>query len=287
MKNHLKRFIVLGTIALGIFISCDNEDTSDADVLAAEEATITNEEIQLTDEADLIVEDITAIVEDVYATGEINATSRFPYNSDFLPECVTITTEVTDNSIERTVVFEGDCELPNGNILSGTIVLRHERDMEAAVKTINFSLENFSFNGVIVEGASSIVRTRENENGNPQSVANANFNATWPDGTDASLSGIRTREWIEGFGTGTFGDNVFLITGNRTFTNRNGITFEREIITPLRRELACRFIVSGVLQISRNETSVSLDFGDGNCDNIGVVTNAEGESREIRLRRFR
>ncbi|NER12400.1 hypothetical protein GWK08_03020 [Leptobacterium flavescens] len=283
MKNYLKKLAALSIIGLGV-LSCDSEQ---ADVIEVQESSISVEEIQLSDEADLISEEVTNIVEDVYASDEISALSRGPYNSDYLPDCVTITTVVTDTTVEKTIEFEDGCELPNGNVVSGTIKLSYARDMELMTKTLNFSLENFVFNDVSIEGSSSIIRTRSNGNGNPQSEATANFEAEWPDGTSASFSGTRTREWIEGYGTGFWGDNVFLITGNRTFTNREGTTYSKEILVPLRRELACRFIVSGVLEISRGDVTATLDFGDGTCDSKGILTNADGESQEINLRRFR
>jgi hypothetical protein len=58
------------------------------------------------------------------------------------------------------------------------------------------------------------------------------------------------------------------------------------VTSPLRRELSCRFIISGVLDITRNENTASLDFGEGNCDAIGVLTFPDGTSEEIFLRRF-
>lgn len=61
----------------------------------------------------------------------------------------------------------------------------------------------------------------------------------------------------------------------------------KETITPLRRELACRFIVSGVLEISRNDATASLDFGDGSCDAVGILTYPDGSTEEIFLRRFK
>lgn len=285
MKNNFKKLAVFGVLLLGILSSCENDGTND--VLEVQEATISAEEIQLADEADLISEEVTSIVEDIYTSNEISASSRAPYNSDFLPECVTITTVVTDTTVEKTIEFEDSCELRNGNIVSGIIRLSYKKDMELMTKVLSYTLENFVFNDVSVEGSSSITRTRENENGNPQSIATTNFNANWPDGTSASFSGTRTREFIEGYATGFWGDNVFLITGSRTFINRDGFTYQKEITVPLRRELACRFIVSGVLEITRGDISATLDFGDGSCDSKGTVTNADGETTEINLRRFR
>lgn len=267
-----------------LFISCDKEESPE---IATEEQTFEVADLQASDESELITEEILNIGEDVYATDEISLTSRGDYRSDYLPDCVTITTVVTSTTREKTIDFGEGCELPNGNILSGIIYLSYEKDMDLAMKTLALSLQNFTFNGVAVEGSASVVRMRSNESGNPQSDANASFSGTWPDGSTASFTGNRTREWIEGFGSGFWGDNVFLITGNSTFTGKMGNVFAKQTITPLRRELSCRFIVSGVLEISRNDLTASLDFGDGTCDAKGLLTYPNGETKEIFLRRFR
>lgn len=129
-------------------------------------------------------------------------------------------------------------------------------------------------------------RKRSNGKGNPQSDAVASYSGIWPDGSEARFSGNRTREWLEGYGSGFWGDNVFLITGQGIYTGKTGAVYTREIITPLRRELSCRFIVSGVLEVSKNEYTVSLDFGDGTCDAKGALTYPSGKTNEILLRRF-
>lgn len=267
-----------------ILFSCNKEESTE---FVDEQTTFDVAELKASDESELISEEVMSIAEDVYTADEVLATSKFSYNSDFLPDCVTITTVITSTSKEKTIDFGDGCELPNGNVLSGIIYLSYLKDMEMATKTLNVSLENFTFNGVAIEGSASIERSRSNDNGNPQSVANASFNGTWPDGSTASFTGNRTREWIEGFGTGFWGDNVYLITGKGTYTGKMGNVFMKETITPLRRELACRFIVSGILEISRNDATASLDFGDGSCDAKGVLTYPDGTSEEIFLRRFK
>lgn len=276
-------FAGLALMAVLFIVSCEKNETSEEIV---EEQTFEVAELQASDEAELISEEVMNIGEDVYATDEILSTSRSNYASDYLPDCVTITTVITSTTKEKTIDFGAGCELPNGNVLSGIIYLSYEKDMDAATKTLAMSLENFTFNGVAVEGSASIERMRSNANGNPQADAVASFNGIWPDGSTASFSGNRTREWIEGFGSGFWGDNVFLISGMGTYTGKLGNVFVKETITPLRRELSCRFIVSGVLEISRNEATASLDFGDGSCDAIGMLTYPDGETKEIFLRRF-
>jgi len=284
MKKSLKKVNFAGSLLMAILVlvSCDKDDSQDI----SEEGTITVAELKVSDETDLIAEDVINIGEEVYATDEITVTSKANYFSDFLPDCVTITTVVTSTSKEKTIDFGEGCELPNGNVLSGIIYLSYLKDMDLATKTLSMSLENFTFNGVAVEGSASIVRTRNNDSGNPQSDAEASFSGNWPDGTSADFTANRTREWIEGFGSGYWADNVFLISGKGTFTGKMGNIFMKETIVPLRRELACRFIVSGILEISRNDATASLDFGDGTCDAKGILTHPNGESEEIFLRRF-
>ena len=284
MKKSIKvaKFVVPLLMAILVLVSCDKNDSQ----VISDEGAITEAMLKISDETDLIAEDVIAIGEEVYATDEIMVTSKSDYTSDFLPDCVTITTVVTGTSKERTIDFGEGCELPNGNVLTGIIYLSYLKDMEMATKTLSMSLENFTFNGVAVQGGATVVRTRSNDSGYPQSDAESNFSGEWPDGTTASFSGNRTREWIEGYGSGYWGDNVFLISGKGTYTGKLGNVITKESVVPLRRELSCRFIVSGILDITWNDATASLDFGDGSCDAKGILTHPNGETEEITLRRF-
>ncbi len=287
MKKSLKKQYISSVVLSGLMLlaSCSKEETTSSIDLGDGEV-ITATELKTSDEAELISEDIMGIAEDIYASDEISATAKGDYRSDYLPDCVTITTVETETTKDKTIDFGEGCELPNGNVLSGIIYLSYAKDMDMAMKTLNLSLENFVFNGVAIEGSATVERMRDNGNGNPQSNATWTFSGTWPDGDVSSFIGNRSREWIEGYGSGFWGDNVFLITGQGTHTGKLGNVHTKEITTPLRREWSCRFVVSGVLDISRNDASVSLDFGDGSCDAKGTLTYADGTTEEILLRRF-
>lgn len=286
MKKHVKVLKNLGltTLCVVMFTACE-KDSVETPVSESENFEVAA--LETTDETDLITEEVIQIGEVVYEEDEMAASAKGGYQSGYLPDCVTITTVVTSTTKEKTIDFGDGCELPNGNVLSGIIKLSYEKDMDLAQKTLAMELENFTFNGVAVAGGASIERMRSNENGNPQSYAQAQFNAEWPDGNTASFEGQRTREWIEGFGSGYWGDNVFLITGSSTYNGPGGNNFQKEVMTPLRREMACRFIVSGVLELSRNGQTASLDFGDGSCDAKGMLTKPDGTTEEIFLRRFK
>lgn len=287
MKKNFKSVHLASIILTAVFsiTACTKDEAAVEEPLTSQEV-ISATELKYSDESEMITDEVATIAEDIYATDEISTSSKFDYRSDYLPDCVTITTVITATTKEKIIDFGEGCELPNGNILSGIINLSYAKDMEAASKTLALSLENFTFNGVSVEGGADILRIRSNENGNPQGFASVSFNATWPDGETASIAGTRTREWIQGYGSGFWGDNVFLITGKRTMVNRAGNTIIKEVTVPLRKEWSCRFIVSGVLEISRNSNTASLDFGDGSCDAKGTLTYPDGSSKELFLRRF-
>jgi len=66
---------------------------------------------------------------------------------------------------------------------------------------------------------------------------------------------------------------------------KNGDVYSSIIIEELRRELACKFIVRGIIEISKPEVSFTLNFGDGSCDDKAALTNSVGEEKEITIKR--
>ena len=243
--------------------------------------------LQQSDEAAWISGEVIDLAEEVYAREELAASGKGVPDSGFIPECVTITTVRTGQMVEKTIDFGSGCETPNGNLISGLIYLSFARDMEAATKTLTLDLEEFTFNGIEVAGSATLNRMRANQNGNPQTEVASSFQARWPEGDTASWEGNRTREWIEGYGSGFWGDNAFLITGSQTLARRNGVAWNRTVLEPLRREWACRFTVSGLLQLQRNGQAAELDFGSGECDAFGELTYPDGTKEMVRLRRLR
>ncbi len=230
----------------------------------------------------MVSDNVSSIVEEVFIAEEGLATRSI--TNPFLPECMTKT--VVINGFTRTVTldFGEACEMYNGNYLSGILTMEYVRDPIAMTRTIIYTFTNFFFNYKSIEGGGSIVRERINEYGNPQSTKNQDITLTWPDGKSAHRVGVKIREWTEGFGSGTWGDNVFLITGNWSTNFSNGDVNTGLVTTPLRRELACRFIVSGVIALTHNDNAGTLDFGDGSCDNEAIFIDSNGVEHIIVLK---
>ena len=279
MKILNSRPLLFFVVSSFLFTSCNDNSSIDlSEAISADEAVTLVEIDDVSDEVNNVIDDLFVENEDLGSRSGTESKTE-----DLLP-CVTKTIVLTTTTKTVTLDFGDSCELPNGTILSGKIILSHAIDMDAESLIITHTFENFYFNDISVEGGNTIVRVRENENGNPQSTITFGTTLTWPDGVYAVREGIKVREWVEGYDTRTFGDNVFLITGNWTATFKDGTVYSSTIIEPLRREMACRFIVSGIVEIQKQDRNGILNFGDGNCDNTAIFTNEEGEEIEIILR---
>ncbi len=275
MKINKFKILVILFISVLFITSCKEDE-----IVAVDDAT--TESVQKSAEIDVVSDNVSSIVEEVFIAEEGLATRSKP--NPFLPECMTKT--VVINGFTRTVTldFGEGCEMHNGNYLSGILTIEYIRNFEALTRTISYTFTNFFFNYKSIEGGGSIFRERINEYGNPQSTKNHDITLTWPDGKSAHRVGVKIREWTEGFGSGTWGDNVFLITGNWSTDFSNGDVNTGLVTTPLRRELACRFIVSGVIALTHNDNAGTLDFGDGSCDNEAIFTDSDGVEHVIVLK---
>lgn len=285
MKNlNVTKQMLMVSLGLAlVFTSCsENEPIENL------EQDLNSTEVALSAEMDVALETMDDIAIDAYEAQEADesSTSRTTNGNGFftLPDCVTITVVAQQNFRELTIDFgtEG-CEVRN-NILKGKIILSYTRDPEAREILISKTLEDFYFNDKSIVGNKTILRERSNNNGNPQYTKTLDVTVEWPNGDEASRTGTKIREWVEGHGSGVWSDNVFEVTGNWASNFRNGNTHSYEVTTPLRREMVCRFFVSGSVDVQRTNFSGVFDYGDGECDNQATFTFEDGTVRNITLR---
>jgi hypothetical protein len=248
-----------------LFVTSCSKDESATQESVSENLTV--EDTQKTSEADVTTDQSLFVIETAYVELEEDAGRSVSLFSD----CTTITVNFENDVTFVTIDFGTGCELQNGNIVSGKIHITYG-PLQNQTRTIDYTFEDFTLNNKSIEGGGTIFRERQNAAGNPQSTFHNNIIITFPNELTATLSGVRQREWIEGVGSGTWTDNVFLVTGNWSIELSNGHTREALVIDPLRREATCPHFVSGVVEVTRNQTTGTLDFGDGTCDNIAILT---------------
>lgn len=249
---------------LFLFTSCSKDDS---DIEIETSADFTVEQSRQAAEVDEVSTGALDIVEMAYLEQEEDAGK----SSSFFSDCVTITVSGENGVVFVTLDFGVGCELNNGNVISGMIHLMYSLPQNGT-RTINYTFENFFFNEKGIEGGGTIFRELSNSSGNPQSTFHKNLLVAFPNGITAAIEGNRVREWIEGVGSGNWQDNVFLATGNWSIDFSNGFSRSAMVTEALRREATCPFFVSGLLEVAKNNTTGVLNFGDGTCDDIAILT---------------
>ena len=272
--NFKLSLLALITVSALFLTSCEKEVLTEG---------ISADNAQKSAQIDAASDEVDGIIEDVYMSEEgITGKSTVTYQTA-LPPCMTRTVVMSGMTRTVTLDFGTGCDMPNGNHLSGIITLVYEHDPVAMSRTITFTYDEFTFNGIAFDGGGNVVRVLLNANNNPQSTATIDVTATFPNGGSAHRTGTKVREWIEGFGTPVWTDNVFSVTGNWTTEFSNGDVNSGLVTTALRREATCPFFVSGILELSHNDNTGTLDFGDGTCDNVALFTGPNGVTYTIQL----
>jgi hypothetical protein len=184
-----------------------------------------------------------------------------------------------------TVDYGTSCTGINDNVRSGKIIIEvtGPRLQVGSKRTVTF--DNYYFNGMKVEGTKVLENMGYNSNQNLViSVKLTDGKVTLSDGKTIERTVDHKREWIAGLLTKNIWDDECLITGTATGVNIDGVAYTNTITTALHWTRACRFLVSGVVNIQRDgKDPITLDYGNGDCDAKAVVTK-DGVSKEILLK---
>lgn len=183
-----------------------------------------------------------------------------------------------------TIDFGTACTSYYGVERSGKIISTFTGPYAATGTIITTNVEDYYVNGHHIEGSKTVTNMGTNDAGNIWfAVEVADGHITLESGEEIFYEESRQREWIEGADSLPVLDDVYLITGSGSGINRMDIPFTMEIVEPIRKEMDCRWPVSGVKEISPEDHPLrSVNFGDGACDNIIVVT-VDGTEYEISL----
>ncbi len=292
-KNKFMAAMAIATLPL-FFISCNDSEP------------VTDDSLELSDSSGAValetsVEAVESVA-DAYSFYAISALEfvtdntgkesternsppkRCKDRSGFFPECTEFSEETVDDIITITVSFPDDCVDRNGDVISGTItVVKSISDTDKS-RTVTFN--NFSINGHVINGTKAHEYLAENGDGNPQISGSIDISVETDEGTVTKV-GSRLMVITSGGDTATHIDDERTITGSHTFTDTEGQAKVVEITTPLVKPEACKYIAQGVKTYTVSGEVSTLDYGDGTCDNMATLTEADGTVTEIELKRKR
>ncbi len=176
------------------------------------------------------------------------------------------------------------CE--DGNLRRGIILVTWTGPYRSAGTVINISFNNFYQNDNLIEGTKTVSNLGLNADGQMTYTVNANMKVTNTSNEVYSWTSTRTRTWIAGYDTKTRLDDIYLVSGTSSGTNRRGMSFTAKTTKDLRIDLSCQWrIVSGTVEMSpEGKDTRVIDYGNGTCDNVITVT-VNGKTRTMSRRK--
>jgi hypothetical protein len=264
MKNLSTPLLFLALVLLGI--SCRRSDRdNDKETQSSSDNAL----------AEACWNDVFKQVDDAAAvTADVNRNS-FPS----LASCYTVTVNpaLPNTTYPKTVTLDfgpANCAGPDGINRRGKIIAVFSGKYRDSLTSITITPTNYYVNDNKVQGTKTIINQGHINGVATFSVNVQNASITAPDGKTISWNSQRTRRWIAGESTlGVVSDDVYEITGSASGTGTKGNTFTVTITSPLRIEMNCRYIVSGVLKLSpANLSDRIVDFGSGACDADATVS---------------
>ncbi len=224
-------------------------------------------------------------ISDEAATNGTLASYRGTGNT-MLSTCATITHDTISVPHVLTIDFGAtNCICKDGINRRGQIIVTYTGRYRDAGHVHTISFNNYYANDNQVTGTKTVTNTGNNTAGQPVYSISVNGSLILANG-NGTISWVsnRTRTWTAGYNTSDWSDDQYLISGSGTLTRANGNTVGINITTPLMISLGCRWIESGVVELTPQGNSVrTLDYGNGNCDAQANFT-VNGQTYSITLR---
>ncbi len=262
--KYLKLFFVLTTLIsiVAITSSCKKDDNKIADdtSVSADDAM-----------AESLFDDVTKIANEAYTNGSGGLKSV--EENLFLSDCATVTLDTTVFPKVLTIDFGTEnCLCRDGRYRRGKILLSFNGRYWWPGTVITYGFDNYFVNDNQIGGTKVITNMGFNNDGNLYFNVEVVGIINFANGGTLSWNSSTVREWVEGQTTWNPRDDVYHITGTSDGIRPSGETWIREITSPLRVEIGCRWIVSGTMEITPESLPTRyFDWGTGECDNIATV----------------
>lgn len=187
----------------------------------------------------------------------------------------TVTYDTTAMPHTMTIDFGAvNCTAANGRTRRGLIRVSYTGPYAAPGTVITITPQEYYVNDNHVEGTKTVTNMGLNAGQEPWFTVVVDATITAGDGSwTTSHHADRIRTWTAGSTTINPIDDAYRITGEGHGVNRNGLPYSASINAPLHVQAGCPFITQGTVAITPEGLPVrTIDFGDGACDNIAVVS---------------
>lgn len=262
------RFIFIGIMLTNLlFVSCRKDDTSD-DSGQSEVSVAKNLFDAVRDEVD----------QQLNLQGTLNGFRDEEYQK-VRGGCASISIAPTGTTFPKTItiIFPQGCNTYAGAAVAGTIVINLTGRVRENGTVASFTLADFKYKNFLLSG--NYVMTFTGQYSHTTVITDGKV--VTPESKVITYTAINTAIQTDGQST-TFKtnpltfllDDVYSITTNSEVLNTRGNKFTLSTDEPLIYKVTCQWTTAGkinIREISRPNINVSLDFGDGTCDNKALL----------------
>lgn len=266
--------VIIGLMTL-VLTSC-NEDKITADTTLEDQ-----ESVELDNMDEYYLEDADDIASNILEKESgISGGKVADEDADSRLACAEITRTGTEESGTIVVDFGDGCEDSKGNVRKGKIIIEFSGRWFLAGSFWSIEFVDYSINGIAITGLRTVTNISEESSDTLVFEIKMQATITWPDGTVVTRNIHRKRHRV-------MHDNNILdrliVYGTEEINHRNGRGFYIEILEPLVYSEVCAeegviIPVEGVKLIKHGKREVTVDYGDGTCDNIVTLTNKDGRT---------
>jgi hypothetical protein len=260
----MKRYFLI-TALVGLALSSCQKKNNLEDIAESYDAA----------KAEFFYNDVNNISDEACNTGDLVTIKSM---NGITSGCATISLDTISMPHVATIDFgTSNCLCTDGKNRRGIINISFNGRYRDAGTTITITPNNYFVNDNQVIGTHTVVNQGLNAAGHIYYSVNVNGQVILANGAGTIYwTSSREREWVAGSNTFSFSDDIYSITGSGTGISSNGHTITVTIINPLVRKLeaGCRMhFISGTVDIQpQGKPVITIDFGNGDCDNEATVT---------------
>jgi hypothetical protein len=200
-------------------------------------------------------------------------------------QCAVVTRTGDASSGTITIDYGTGCTGERGNVRKGKIIISYVGRWNVSGSSWTVTTDNYFINDVAVAGTRAVRNISTSEALQTFDITMENGTMTFLDGAVATRIVHKKRE-LERDSNSTL--KRLIIYGTAEGTNRNGRGYSVQIIDRLIYDRACAetFIpVSGKKLIKHGQREITVDYGNGECDNVVTITNQNGRSWQFNVGR--
>ena len=257
---RISSITLIATVLLG-FQSCSE------DAMPGDGEGLTQAELQTIMTTDEVAGSADAAIADLFASSTGKSASTFK-----LSDCYTA--EYTDTGFVATF---NNCVLNGTDNINGTVTVTYEMGTETATFTATYV--DFYVGTIKLNGTRTFVANANADQNSMSFTVTSDMSVEFEDGSVISEAGTRTFTFIFG---ADLASTVYTISGSWT-VEADGDTYAVETLEDLEGNTSCAYVTSGSMVVSKNGLAVTVDFGNGDCDDKATLIYPNGATEEITL----